>query len=174
MHITLQCMPFCMKVAQRLLAQSEFIVQVAPKMAPMPVPVLLVALVVPLLDEVAVALDVAPAPPPPPWPPPPVVALVVVAAAPPVPLALVPPPAPVLVLPVVSPPHPAVRSPIPIIPIIQRIRSSASFGRTGIVRGTTRVAMLHRRELEACTARCSGNLRRKRLSTSDDARGDPL
>lgn len=66
-HFTLQCMPFCMKLAQRPLMQSASTMQVAPKIAPMAEPVLLVALLVALLDALLVALLVAvvdPAPPP--------------------------------------------------------------------------------------------------------------
>jgi hypothetical protein len=68
-HFTLQCMPFCMKVAQRPLMQSASTVHVAPKIAPMAEPVLLVALPVVLLDALLdVLLDavVDPAPPLPP------------------------------------------------------------------------------------------------------------
>jgi hypothetical protein len=59
-----------MKVAQRPLAQSALVVHVAPNAAPMPVPVLLVALPVlpaPVLVDVTPVLDVAP--PLPPLPP---------------------------------------------------------------------------------------------------------
>jgi hypothetical protein len=65
MHFTLQCMPFCMKLAQSPLAQSVFIVQIAPKSAPMPVPVLLLLpLLVAVLVDVLPVLDVAPPLPP--------------------------------------------------------------------------------------------------------------
>ncbi|MEP7126157.1 MAG: hypothetical protein ABJE95_34815, partial [Byssovorax sp.] len=68
-HFTLQCMPFCMKLAQRPLAQSLSIMQVAPKIAPIAEPVLLVALpVAPVVDDAVVlaAVVVDPAPPLPP------------------------------------------------------------------------------------------------------------
>ena len=63
-HLTLQCWPFCMKVAQRPLMQSASTVHVAPKAALMPVPVLLVAPPAPVLVDVTLALDVAPPLPP--------------------------------------------------------------------------------------------------------------
>jgi hypothetical protein len=129
-HFTLQCMPFCMKVAQRPLAQSASTRQVAPKTAPMLVPVLVVALLLPLaalLVDVPLALEVvAAAPPLPPWPPAPLP----LAVAPDDVAVLVPgaPPEPVLVLEVVlSPPQPAAMIPIPVMASVQRIEPSASF-----------------------------------------------
>jgi hypothetical protein len=68
-HFTLQCRPFCMNVAQRPLAQSASTAQVAPKIAPMPEPLLPLALLLPLpVDEPVVLPDVVvdPAPPLPP------------------------------------------------------------------------------------------------------------
>jgi len=120
-------MPFCMKLAQRPLAQSPSTAHVAPNTAPMPVPVLLllVALLVDpvvLLDVVPLVLDVAllpPLPPLPPWPPLLLLAPVVAVLSP-----LPDPPLPVLSL-----PHPAVMIPIPMMTGIQRIRSSSSFRR---------------------------------------------
>jgi hypothetical protein len=94
----------------------------------MPVPVLLVALVEPLvalLVDVPLVLEVvAAAPPLPPWPPPPLVALAVPDAV----VVLEAPPAPVLVLEVVlSPPQPAAMIPIPVMASVQRIQPSSSF-----------------------------------------------
>jgi hypothetical protein len=146
---TLQCMPFCMKVAHRPLAHSAFIVQVAPKTAPMPEPLLPLALLPALLVDDAVVLDdaVDPAPPLPPWPPP----LVALAVA--VVVSVVPPaPVPVLVVPL-SPPQPAAMIPIPMSASIARIQSSTSFERRAIVRGSRRATMLHPCELTRSPSR---------------------
>jgi hypothetical protein len=62
--LTLQRWPFCMKVAQRPLAQSESAVHSAPNAEPMPAPVLLVAPPAPVLVDVTPVLDVAPPLPP--------------------------------------------------------------------------------------------------------------
>ena len=136
MHFTLQCSPFCMKLAQRPLAQSASTVHVAPNTAPTPVPVLLVALLLPplvLLDVVPPVLDVALPPPLPPWP---LLPLLLLAPVVSVPLPLPDPPLPVLSL-----PHPAVMIPIPMMTGIQRIRSSSDVQKGSIVCGSSRATL---------------------------------